>query len=41
MRSTETVKQQIEAVALSADGTYAIINLPRSNIVSVKFFKAP
>jgi len=40
MRSTESVKQQIEPVALNSAGTEAIISLPRSNIVSVKFYKA-
>jgi hypothetical protein len=40
MRSTSSVKQQIETVALNSAGTEAIISLPRSNIVSVKFYKA-
>jgi O-glycosyl hydrolase len=40
MRSTESVKQQIEPVALNGNGTEALITLPRSNIVSVKFYKA-
>jgi len=37
MRSNETVKHRMESVAMNEDGTVAVINLPRSNIVSVKF----
>ena len=37
MRSNATVKHQMESVLLNSDGSSAIINVPRSNIVSVKF----
>jgi hypothetical protein len=40
MRSNADVKQQIEAVPMNAERTAAIIQLPRSEIVSVKFIKA-
>jgi hypothetical protein len=39
MRSTSTVKHQMELVPMNSEKTEAIINLPRSNIVSVKFTK--
>jgi O-glycosyl hydrolase len=39
MRSNADVRHQMEVVPMSSDGTQAIINLPRSNIVSVKFTK--
>jgi O-glycosyl hydrolase len=41
MRSNSSVKQQIEPVTMNSAKTAAIINLPRSEIVSVKFTKAP
>jgi O-glycosyl hydrolase len=41
MRSNANVKQQIEQVPMNAERTAAIIQLPRSEIVSVKFIKAP
>jgi len=40
MRSTATVKQQPETVKLVNGGTGALINMPRSNMFSVKFIKA-
>jgi len=39
MRSSATVRHQMEPVKLNRDRTAAIINLPRSEIVSVKFTK--
>jgi O-glycosyl hydrolase len=41
MRSNSSVKQQIEQVPMNSTRTSAIIQLPRSEIVSVKFIKAP
>jgi O-glycosyl hydrolase len=41
MRSNASVKQQIEQVPMNSARTTAIIQLPRSEIVSVKFIKAP
>jgi O-glycosyl hydrolase len=41
MRSNSSVKQQIEPVVMNSTRTAAIITLPRSEIVSVKFTKAP
>jgi O-glycosyl hydrolase len=39
MRSTTRVKQQMETVTISPDRTMAYVNLPRSEIVSVRFTK--
>jgi len=39
MRSTARVKQQMETVTIDPDRTTAYINMPVSNIVSVKFIK--
>jgi O-glycosyl hydrolase len=39
MRSTSRVKQQMETVTIDPDRTTAYINMPVSNIVSVKFIK--
>ena len=39
MRSTSNVKQQMETVPINPDRNTAYINLPRSNIVSVRFTK--
>ncbi|WP_461256063.1 glycoside hydrolase, partial [Treponema sp. R80B11-R83G3] len=39
MRSNANVKAKTEKVILSGDGTSAVIMLPRSNIVSVRFTK--
>jgi O-glycosyl hydrolase len=39
MRSTANVKQQMESVVIDPDRNRAYINLPRSNIVSVRFTK--
>lgn len=41
MRSNASVKQQIEPVPMNSARTAAIIQLPRNEIVSVKFTKAP
>ncbi|MDR2479930.1 MAG: hypothetical protein LBD48_11535 [Treponema sp.] len=41
MRSNASVKQQIESVVLTSDKKAAFIQLPRGEIVSVKFIKAP
>jgi O-glycosyl hydrolase len=39
MRSTASVKQQMETVTIDPDRNRAYINMPRSNIVSVRFTK--
>jgi len=39
MRSTSAAKQVIESVTMNNSGTAAVINLPRGEIVSVKFVK--
>jgi O-glycosyl hydrolase len=39
MRSTASVKQQMETVTISPDRNTAYINMPESNIVSVRFVK--
>jgi len=39
MRSTSKVKQQMETVTIDPDRTTAYINMPISNIVSVRFIK--
>jgi hypothetical protein len=41
MRSSDNIKHRMEPVTMNEAGTKAVINLPRSNIVSVKFTKAP